>query len=58
MTDLPFASFLFRIERGGYPAGRRGITLVLHAVTFFPVVLAGRFCLWRANLPLLGPSRA
>jgi uncharacterized protein (TIRG00374 family) len=38
-----------------------GITIVLHAVIFFPVVVVGLFSLWRMNLPLLAsriPTRA
>ena len=29
------------------------ITLVIHAVIFFPIVIVGLFSLWKMNLPLL-----
>ena len=32
-----------------------GITIVLHAVLFFPVVVVGLLALWRMELPLLAP---
>ena len=33
-----------------------GITIVIHAVIFFPVVVVGLFALWRMNLPLLATT--
>ena len=33
-----------------------GITIVIHAVIFVPVVIVGLFALWRMNLPLLATT--
>jgi hypothetical protein len=33
------------------------VALVIHGVSFFPVILAGFYCLWRENISLADVSR-
>jgi uncharacterized protein (TIRG00374 family) len=53
-----FITLVVAPDPGRVAAVASGITIVLHAVIFVPVVVVGLWCLWRMNLPLLAPRSA